>query len=140
MSNFDLKVHNKKEEFGFPFSRIRGIQKLVNYVEKMFYTTLGSDPSDPESGCWLKTMIGQNYSSIEEVAEKIDREIKRVESYIVKKQLKLGNLLTADEQLKELVLVRIYEEEGAGDWSVRAEYKVINRADEAIDGTLFSEE
>lgn len=160
MSNFDLEtvgINNlskkeleKADSYGelvekakgtkeWPFKRARGLPKLVNYVRKFLLTTYGSDPERPNYGSYLKNMIGQNYGSLEEVADDINKEVKRVEKQIIEIQTNSDYNIDKKAQLREIRLDRIYRDDNNDLWNVNGDFIVINREGESYEGKLFPE-
>ena len=129
----DIKLTSNREN---PIEPIKGLPKLVNHITKLIYTTKGSDPEHPDKGCYIKRMVGKNYS-LREAADKLMREIERVESQVINTQAEMD--LPEEEALKEIRLERVYNIKNSKYWNLRAEYVVINEAGESYEGVLFEE-
>lgn len=155
MSNFDIKliqsddvdgemspyekVELATEIYGWPFVRVRGVDKLVNLFKKYLFTTYGSDPSDTKYGCYIKDMIGQSYHSLEEVADGIQTEVERIEEQIINIQSEFQFRVPKDERLREIILLKVYEDNSSSMWKVNADYLLINYEGEEYEGQLFPE-
>ncbi len=127
---FDSKI---KEE-PVVFQRVDGIQKLANLVRKLALTTYGTDTWNPDTGCYLRPMIGSHYSSINDVARDINREVDRISTQI--KKIQMGRNLPKEELLASLVFQRIEENNDGDLWGVSATYLLINRAGEEMEVSL----
>ncbi|MFW5895174.1 MAG: hypothetical protein ACOCT9_00370 [archaeon] len=136
----DLKIIEDEEDNQWPFDINRGLPKLVAYVRKLLLTTLGSDPNDDESGCYIKRMVGRSYNDLSDIATQVNREIKRVEKQIIRIQTNLDYNIPEEEQLRKIKLLRIYEDEDSDIWRINADFLVINQEGESYEGKLFSKE
>ena len=114
--------------------RVTGIKKLVNYVEKMLLTTLGTDEENPDQGCYIKTIVGENIDNLERITNKIIREVDRIETKIKEDQIRSDFAIPKEEQLKKLELISI-KRDGSG---INCRYRVVNEAGEEDERELFS--
>lgn len=135
-----LGLVNEEKNKNWPLEKISGLPKLVSFVEKILMTTYGSDEENPNVGCYIKRMIGRNYNSINNIAAKLDREIKRVERQIISIQTNLDFSIPEEEQLKELRLKDIYQDSEQEIWGINAHYIVVNKKGESYEGILLSKE
>lgn len=123
-----------------PFVKISGIEKLAQLCEKYLLTTYGSDAENPNTGCYLKSFIGQTFSSLEEVANLVDREVARVEEQILRLQLaqiREGFSIPPEEQLRSLNLVDVSRTDENSLWGVILTYRVTNRVGESLERELI---
>jgi hypothetical protein len=155
MSNFDIrlvgpddvdegtpyeKVEAAKDIYGWPFERVRGMEKLINIFRKYLFTTYGSDETDPNYGCYLKKMIGQSFDSLEDVADGIQTEVKRAKDQLINNQTESLFSIPDDERLKEVILEEVYEDTSSSMWKVNARYTLINYEGEQYEGELLPAE
>ncbi len=119
-----------------PFTKARGVKKLANWVEKLLLTSYGSDSKYPNTGCYLKALIGQHFGSLEEVANEISREVKRVEEQIKsiqRDEARRGRRIAPAERLSSLNLIDVSEDGGEDDlWGISATYELVNGEGEAL--------
>lgn len=128
------------QDMSHPMERVLGIKKLTNLIEKLALTTYGSDSQNPTTGCYLKSMIGRTYSSIEDLAAEINQEVKRIENQIKeiqRNEMRKGNRIEPGERLQSLNLINVQELPGQELWSVQATYEVVNRNGDRERGELF---
>jgi phage baseplate assembly protein W len=153
MSNFDIKlvgpddvdegiseiekIEAAKELYKWPFERVRGIKNLVNLLKKYLLTTYGSDPSNPDYGSYFKNMIGKSYDSLREIADEIQTEVKRVEDQIKTMQTNSKFPIPDEGRLKEVRLIKVFEDDSSSLWRVNARYRIINYEDEEYENTLL---
>jgi len=131
------QVEAAKEIYGWPFKRLRGMDKLLALFEKYLFTTYGSDELDREYGSYIKQMIGQSYANLEEVADDIQEEVERVEAQIIKRQTESFFEIPDDERLKSIELISIFEDDSSSMWKVNADYRIINYAGKESEEQLF---
>jgi|Wag4MinimDraft_13_1082653.scaffolds.fasta_scaffold00021_27 hypothetical protein len=134
------QVEAAKDIYGWPFKRLRGIDKLVALFKKYFLTTFGSDDLDPEYGSYVKQMIGRSYSNLEEIADDLQNEVERVEEQILRVQTESFFEIPAAERLKAIELESIYEDNSSSMWRVNARYKLINFEGDEYEGELLPTE
>lgn len=138
MASFDIR---RQDDLWTPFTKVEGIKKLANWVEKLLLTSYGSDAKHPNSGCYLKAMVSSHYASLEDVARDIDQEVKRVEAQIKaiqRNEVRKGASLSPSERLSSLNLVDVSEtNDGVDLWGVQATYELVNRDGERHRDTIF---
>lgn len=124
-----------------PFKRSTGIEKLADLVEKHLLTTYGTDSKNPETGCYLKNLVGRsNMDDIEEIAINIDQEVRKVEEQIIALQTDLmrkGQTLSRSEQLQSLTLVKLERDSSDSLWGVVVTYEITNREGESVERKLL---
>lgn len=124
---FDARVREEP----IIFQRVDGIQKLANLVRKLALTSYGSDSWNPDTGCYLRSMIGSSYSSLNEVARDINREVDRISTQI--KKIQMNRKIPREEMLASLVFQKIEENKDGDLWGVSATYLLINKAGERLE-------
>jgi hypothetical protein len=137
MSSYDIK---RQENIKTPFVRVEGIRKLANWVEKLLLTSYGSDKKHPDTGCYLKAMVSSRYDSLEDIAQDIDREVKRVEEQIKtiqRSEVRNGATIAPSERLTALNLLDVFETKDGDLWGVQATYEVVNREGDHYEDTIF---
>ena len=112
----------------------------MNLIEKFALTTYGTDSLYPDTGCYLKQMIGKTYNSIDEMGSDINHEVRRIEAQIKKIQqneVRNGGIVLPSERLVSLKLVNVQQLPDAETLGVQVTYEVTNREGESEEGTLF---